>query len=151
MWGWFVDVRGDELGDCGDLAFFFWELGDDNIGIWGVSSSFTSKFELRVWGFVFVWGSVNWSPLASVLGSFFVKYAKSVACWCWSLDYKFVFSRMSAPPLQILEIEVNGNQDRGVVGVCSVVSSSKGSVFVPICLFKISFGDVTFSPSVDVV
>ena len=95
------------MGDCCDLVFFFWELGDNDIGIWGVSSSFTSEFELGVWGFVFVWGSVNRSPLALVLGSFFVKYAKSVMCWRWSFDYEFVFLRMSAPPLQILEIEVN--------------------------------------------
>ena len=91
MWGWFADVRRDELGDCGDLAFFFWVLGNDDIGVWGVSSSFASKFEWRIWVFVFFWCSVNRSPLASVLGSFFVKYAKSVVCWCWSLDYKFVF------------------------------------------------------------
>ena len=79
------------MGDCGDLVFFFWELRDDNVRVWGVSSSFTSEFELRVRGFVFVWGSVKRSPLASVLGSFFVKYAKSIAYWCWSFDYKFVF------------------------------------------------------------
>ena len=90
LWGWFADIRGDELGDCGDLVFFFWILGDEDVGIWGVSSSFASKFELRIWGFVFVWCSVKGSPLASVLGSFFVKYAKSVACWCWSFDYKSV-------------------------------------------------------------
>ena len=54
MWGWFADVSGDELGDCSDLVFFFWVLRDDDIGIRGVSASFASKFELRVWGFVFV-------------------------------------------------------------------------------------------------
>ena len=151
MWGWFVDVRGDELGDCGDLAFFFWVMRDDDVGIWGVSSSFASEFELRVWDFVFVRFSVKRSPLAPVLGSFFVKYAESVACWCGSFDYKFVLLQIGAPPLQIFEIKVDGNQDQGVVWVCSVVSSSEGSVFVPICLLEISFGDVTFSPMFDVV
>ena len=58
---------------------------------------------------------------------------------------------MGTPPLQIFEIKVDGDQDRGVVWVCSVVSGSKGSVFDPICLFEISFGDVAFSPSVNVV
>ena len=109
MWGWFADVRGDKLGNCGDLVFFFWVLRDDDVGIWGVSSSFASEFELRIWGFVFVWGSVNWSPLAPVLGSFFIKYAKSVACWCWSFDYKLVFLLMGTPPLQMFKIEVDGN------------------------------------------
>ena len=79
------------MGDCSDLAFFFWVLRDDDVGVWGVSSSFASESKLRVWGFFFVWGPVKRSPLTSVLGSFFVKYAKSVACWCWSLDYKLVF------------------------------------------------------------
>ena len=65
------------MGDCSDFAFFFWVLRDDDVGVWGVSSSFASKFELRICNFVFVWVSVNGSPLASVLGSFFVKYAKS--------------------------------------------------------------------------
>ena len=115
MWGWFADIGGDELGDCGDLVFFFWGLRDDDVGVRGVSSSFTSKFELRVWNFVFVYGSVNRSPLASVLGSFFVKYAKSVSGWCGSFDYKLVFLWVSTPPLQILEIEVNRDKDRGVV------------------------------------
>ena len=97
------------MGDCGDFAFFFWVLRDDDVGVWGVSSSFTSKFELRVWSFGFIWGSVNGSPLASVLGSFFVKYAKSVSCWCRSFDYKFVFLLMGTPPLQMFEVKVNGN------------------------------------------
>ena len=139
------------MGDCGDFTFFFWVLRDDDVGVWGVSSSFASKFELRVWNFVFVWVSVNGSPLASVLGSFFVKYAKSVACWCRSFDHKFVLLRMGTPPLQIFKVEVDSNQDRGVVRVCSIISGSKGSVFVPICLFEISFGDVAFSPSVKVI
>ena len=89
----------DELGDCGDSVFFFWVLGDEDVGVGGVSSSVASKFERRIWVFVFVWCSVNRSPLASVLGPFFVKYAKSVAYWCWSFDYKFVFLLMGAPPL----------------------------------------------------
>ena len=80
----------DELGDCGDPIFFFWVVGNDDVGVRGVSSSFASEFKWRIWVFVFVNCSVNRSPLASVLGSFFVKYAKSVACWCWSLYYKFV-------------------------------------------------------------
>ena len=99
------------MGDCGDLAFFFWGLRDDDVGVRGVSSSFTSKFELRVWSFGFVWGSVNGSPLASVLGSFFVKYAKSVACWCWSFNYKLAFLLMSATPLQMFEVEINRDED----------------------------------------
>ena len=109
MWGWFADVRWDKLGDCGDLIFFFWVLGNEDVGVGGVSSSFASKFEWRIWVLFFVWCSVNRSPLASVLGSFFVKYAKSVACWCWSFDYKFVVLWMGAPPLQIFEVKVNGN------------------------------------------
>ena len=103
------------MGDCGDAIFFFLGSGDDDVRIGGVCSSFASKFELGVWGFVFVWGSINRSPLASVLGSFFVKYAKSVSGWCWSFDYKFVFLRVSTPPLQVLEIEIDCNQSRGVV------------------------------------
>ena len=91
MWGWFTDIGWDELGDCGDLVFFFWVIRDDDVGVGGVSSSFASKFKGRTWVFVFVQCPVNRSPLASVLGSFFVKYAKSVACWCWSFNYKFVF------------------------------------------------------------
>ena len=109
MWGWFSDVGWDELGDCGDLIFFFWVLGNVDVGVRGVSSSFTSELERRVWVFVFVWGSVNRSPLASVLGSFFVKYAKPVSYWCWSFDYKFVAFWMGAPPLQIFKIEVDGD------------------------------------------
>ena len=97
------------MGECCDSAFFFLGLWDDDVGIWGVSSSFASKFELRVWGFVFVWGSVKRSPLASVLGSFFVKYVKSVSHWCRSFDYEFVFLLMGTPPLQILEVEINSN------------------------------------------
>ena len=87
MDGWFANEGGDELGDYCDMVFFFLGSGDDDVWIWGVSSSFASKFELRVWCFVFFWCSVNRSPLASVLGSFFVKYAKSVSGWCGSFDY----------------------------------------------------------------
>ena len=107
MDGWFVNEGWDELGDCGDTVFFFLRFGDDDVGIWGVSSSFASKFELGIWCFVFVQGSVNWSPLASILGSFFVKNAKSVSGWCWSFNYKLVFLRMSTPPLQVFEVEVD--------------------------------------------
>ena len=95
------------MGDCGDTVFFFLGSGDDDVGIWGVCSSFASKLERGIWCFVFVWGSVNRSPLASVLGSFFVKYAKSVSDWRGSFDYEFVFLRVSTPPLQMLEIEID--------------------------------------------
>ena len=64
---------------------------------------------LRFNSFVFIWRSVKRSPLASVLGSFFVKYAKSVSCWCQSFDYKFVSLCMGTPPLQMLKIEIDGN------------------------------------------
>ena len=97
------------MGDCGDPVFFFWVLGNDDVGIWGVSSRLASKFELGVWDFVFVCCSVKGAPLAPVLGSFFVKYAKSVACWCWSFGYEFVFLLMGTPPLQLFEIEVDGD------------------------------------------
>ena len=99
MDGWFANVGGDKLGDCRNSVFFFWVVRDDDVWIWGVSSSFASEFELRIWGFVFVWRSVKRSPLASVLGSFFVKYAKSVSCWCQSFNYKFVSLFMGTPPL----------------------------------------------------
>ena len=95
------------MGDCGDSAFFFLGLWDDDVGIWGISSSFASKFEWRIWDFVFFWLSVEGSPLASVLGSFFVKYAKSVSGRCRSFNHKFVFLRMSAPPLQVFEVEID--------------------------------------------
>ena len=87
----------DELSDCSDGCFFFLRFGDDNVGVRGVSSSFTSKFELRVWYFFFVRSSVDGSPTASVLGSFFVKYVKSISCWCQSFDYKFVSFLMGTP------------------------------------------------------
>ena len=51
----------------------------------------------------------------------------------------------------MFKVKVDSNQDGGVVGVCSIISGSEGSFFVPVCLFEISFGDVTFSPPVDVV
>ena len=107
MDGWFANEGWDELGDCSNTVFLFLRFGDDDVGVWGVSSSFASKFELGVWCFVFFWGSVNRSPLASVLGSFFVKYAKSVLSWCRSFNYKLVFLRMSAPPLQVFEVEID--------------------------------------------
>ena len=107
MDGWFVNEGWDELGDCGNSVFFFLGLRDDDVGVWGVSSSFASEFELRIWGFVFVLGSVKRSPLASVLGSFFVKNTKSVSDWCWSFDYQLVFLLVSTPPLQVFEVEVN--------------------------------------------
>ena len=109
MDGWFANEGGDELGECCDSVFFFWGLRDDNVGVRGVSSSFASKFELRIWDFFFIWRSVKRSPLALVLGSFFVKYAKSVSCWCRSFDHKFVFLLMGTPPLQIFEIEIDRN------------------------------------------
>ena len=102
-------MGGNELGDCCDSVFFFWELRDNDVGVWGVSSSFASKFELRIWGFVFIWRSIKRSPLASVLSSFFVKYAKSILCWCWSFDHKFVSFLMGTPPLQMFEIKVNSD------------------------------------------
>ena len=97
------------MGDCSDSVFFFLGLWDDDVGIWGVSSSFASKFELRIWDFVFFCLTVKGSPLASALGSFFVKYAKSISCWCRSFDYKFVLLWMGTPPLQMFEVKVNGN------------------------------------------
>ena len=84
-------MGGDKLGNCCNAVFFFLRSGDDDVRVWGVSSSFASEFEWRIWHFVFVLCSVYRSPLASVLGSFFVKYAKSVSCWCWSFDNKSVF------------------------------------------------------------
>ena len=99
----------DELGDCCDPIFFFWELRDDDVGVRGVPSSFASEFKSRVWDFVFFWLPVKRSPLASVLGSFFVKYAKPISCWCRSFDYKSVFFLIGTPPLQMFKIEIDGN------------------------------------------
>ena len=92
-------MSGDELGDGGEVEFFFLGSGDDNVGVGGVSSSFASKFEGWIWCFFFFLGSVNRSPLASVLGPLFVKYAKSVSCWCWSFGNKSVLLPKGAPPL----------------------------------------------------
>ena len=97
----------DKLSDGGDVKFFFLGSRDDNVGIRGVSSSFTSEFELRIWCFVFIRSSIYRSPVTSVLGSFFVKYARSVSGGCWSLKCKLVFLLVGAPPLQIFEVEVN--------------------------------------------
>ena len=77
----------DELGNCCKIDLFFLRSGDDDIWVWGVCSSFTSKFEVGVQGFIFVGGSVKWSPTASVLGSFFVKDMESVSDRGWSFDY----------------------------------------------------------------
>ena len=99
----------DELGDCGDGVFFFLGFGDDNIGVRGVSASFTSKLESGVWLFFFVWGPVYRSPTASVLGSFFIKYAKSVSDGCWSFEDKLVLLLIGTPPLQIFEAKVDGD------------------------------------------
>ena len=89
----------DELGDCGDGVFFFLGLGDDNVGVRGVSASFASKLEFRVWLLLFVRGSVYRSPTTSVLGSFFVVDMKSVSNRCGSFKYKFVLLGMGTPPL----------------------------------------------------
>ena len=51
-------MRGDKLGDGGEVNFFVLGFGDDNVGIRGVSSSFTSEFEYRVGCFVFIRCSV---------------------------------------------------------------------------------------------
>ena len=102
-------MGGDKLGNGSEVDFLFLGSGDDNVRIRGVSSSFASEFEDWVWCFFFVLGSINRSPLASVLGPLFVKYVKSVSGWRWSFDYKFVFLWMGAPPLQMLEVKVNSN------------------------------------------
>ena len=89
----------DKLGDCDDGVFFFWKFGDDNVGVGGVSSSFAPKFELWVRYFFFVRGSIYRSPTASVLGSFFIKNAKSVSGRCRSLKHESVFFLIGTPPL----------------------------------------------------
>ena len=99
----------DKLGNCGNGVFFFLGFRDDNIGVGGVSTSFASKLESGVWLLFFVRGSVYRSPMASVLGSFFVKYAKSVSDGCWSFDDKLVLLFMGTPPLQAFEVEVDGD------------------------------------------
>ena len=89
----------DKLGDGSEVDFFFLGPGDNNVGVGGVSSSFASKFEYWVWCFFFVGSSVYRSPMASVLGSFFVKNTKSISDRCWSFNYESVLLEMSAPPL----------------------------------------------------
>ena len=100
-------MGGDELGNCGDGVFFFCGFRDDNVGIGGVSASFTSKFERRVWVFFFIRGSIYRSPTASVLGSFFVKNMESVSDWCWSFEGKSVLLLKGTPPLQMFEVEID--------------------------------------------
>ena len=92
-------MSGDELSDGGEVDFFFLGFGDNNVGVWGVCSSFASEFEYRVWCFIFVLCSIYWSPAASVLGSFLVKDMESISGGCWSFKYKLVFLDMGAPPL----------------------------------------------------
>ena len=92
-------MSGDKLGDGSEVDFFFLGSGDNNVGVWGVSSSFTSKFEDWVWCFFFVRSSVYRSPTASVLGSFFIKNTKSVSGGCGSFNYESVLFEMCAPPL----------------------------------------------------
>ena len=101
----------DELGNCGNGSFFFLRFGDDNVGVRGVSSSFASELEFQVWYFFFVRGSVYGSPTASVLGSFFVKDVKSVSGRCGSFNHESVLLGMSTPPLQMLEVEIDWNQE----------------------------------------
>ena len=97
----------DELGDCGDGVFFFLGLGDDNVRVGGVSASFASKLEFRVWLLFFVRGSIYRSPTASVLGSFFVKNMESISDWCWSFKGKSVLLLKGTPPLQMFEVEID--------------------------------------------
>ena len=87
------------MGECGNVDFFFLRFGDDDVEIRGVSSSFTSEFELWVWSFFFIGGSIYGSPTTSVLGSFFVIDTKSVSNRCRSFKHKFVLLGMSTPPL----------------------------------------------------
>ena len=51
---WFTNVGRDEAGECGEVDFFFLRFGDDDVSVGGVSSSFTSKFELRIQYFFLV-------------------------------------------------------------------------------------------------
>ena len=105
--GWFANVGGDELSKSGNIDLFFLRSRDDNVRVWGVSSSIASESEVSVWCFFFVRGSIKRSPTAPVLHSFFVKDTEPVSCRCWSFKYKFVLFLMSTPPLQVLEVEVN--------------------------------------------
>ena len=41
-----------------------------------------------------------------------------------------------------------GDDNVRVVWICNIVSGSKGSIFAPVRFFKVSLGDVSFSPSV---
>ena len=68
-------MRRDELGECGNVDFFFLRFGDDDVEIRGVSSSFTSEFELWVWSFFFIGGSIYGSPTTSVL---VLRYCRNV-------------------------------------------------------------------------
>ena len=99
----------DELGDCRNGVFFFCRFGDDDVGIRGVSFSFASKFESQVWCFFLVGCSVQGSPMASIVCSFFIKNSKSVPGWCGSFKHESVFLLVGTPPLQVLEIEVDGD------------------------------------------
>ena len=96
----------DELGDCSNDSFFFLRFGDDDVRVWGVSSSFASKFEDWIWCF-FIERSIYGSPTASVLGSFFVKDTKPVSCRCRSFQHKSILLLMSTPPLQMLEVKID--------------------------------------------
>ena len=96
----------DKGGECGNVDFFFLRFGNDDVGVRGVSSSFTSEFELRVQYF-FVRGSIYRSPTTSVLGSFFVINAKSISDRCRSFKYKFVLLGTHTPPLQMLEVKID--------------------------------------------
>ena len=91
----------DELSDSCEFEFFFLggsTKGDCNVWIWGISSSIASKFECGARVFFFVRGSVNWSPTASIWGSFFVKNAKSKLDGCRSFkDVMFFFSVGKSP------------------------------------------------------
>ena len=50
----------------------------------------------------------------------------------------------------MLEVEIDGDQDRWVVWAGNIVSGSEGPVFTPVCFLEVSFGDVSFSPPVNV-
>ena len=42
-------MGGDELSKSGNIDFFFLRFRDDDVGVWGVSSSVTSKSEVSIW------------------------------------------------------------------------------------------------------
>ena len=50
----------------------------------------------------------------------------------------------------MFEVEIDWDQNRWVVWASNIVSGSEGSVFTPICFFEVPFGDISFSPPVDV-